>query len=133
MPRNVVPTFFVAQTLFAGVIEGAMVGKYQVRTRTDLHAFRRDFNALLRQAIGLDEERLRIDDHAVTEHARLAAMHDARRQQVEHERLIPNLDRMARVVAALIACDDLELLSEQINNLAFAFIAPLGADYCDNF
>jgi hypothetical protein len=32
---------------------------------------------LLRKSIGLDEEGFRIDDHAVPEHTRLAAMHDA--------------------------------------------------------
>jgi hypothetical protein len=40
---------------------------------------------------------------------------------------------MARVVAALVPRNDVELLREQIDDLAFAFIAPLGADYCNNF
>ena len=40
---------------------------------------------------------------------------------------------MARIVAALIACDDVEAFGKQIDDLAFAFIAPLGADDCDDF
>src|SRR5438105_12898304 len=39
---------------------------------------------------------------------------------------------MAGVVTALIAHDDVEALGEQIDDLAFALIAPLGADDCDN-
>ena len=39
---------------------------------------------------------------------------------------------MAGVVASLITNDNVEPLGEQIDNLAFAFIAPLGADDRDN-
>src|SRR5436309_9710142 len=35
---------------------------------------------------------------------------------------------MAGVVASLVTNDNVEPLGEQIDNLAFAFIAPLGAD-----
>src|SRR5438876_7259953 len=39
---------------------------------------------------------------------------------------------MAGVVASLITNDDVEPLGEQIDNLAFAFIAPLGTDDRDD-
>ena len=39
---------------------------------------------------------------------------------------------MAGVVASLITNDNVEPLGEQIDNLAFAFIAPLGADHRDD-
>src|SRR2546422_1632301 len=39
---------------------------------------------------------------------------------------------MTGVVASLITDDDVEPLGEQIDNLAFAFIAPLGADDRDD-
>src|SRR2546423_3827025 len=39
---------------------------------------------------------------------------------------------MAGVVTALIAHDNIEALGQQIDDLAFAFIAPLGANDCDN-
>jgi hypothetical protein len=38
---------------------------------------------------------------------------------------------MAGVVAALEADDDIGVLGKQIDDLAFTFIAPLGADDCD--
>jgi hypothetical protein len=40
---------------------------------------------------------------------------------------------VAGVVPALIASDDLETLGEQIDDLAFTFVAPLGANHCDYF
>ena len=39
-------------------------------------------------------------------------------------------DRMARIVSSLIAGDNIEAIGQEVNNLTFAFIAPLGAyDY----
>ena len=35
-------------------------------------------------------------------------------------------------MAALIARDDVETLGQEIDDLAFAFIAPLGTDNCYN-
>ena len=60
-------------------------------------------------------------------------MHNAGWQKMQYKRLVANLDRMARVVSALVTNNDLELLGEQINDLALTFIAPLGAYYCDYF
>ena len=54
-------------------------------------------------------------------------MNDTRWQQVKDERLIANLNRVSGIMAALIANDDLKFLGKQIDDLAFAFIAPLGA------
>jgi len=88
---------------------------------------------LLRQTIRFDEERFGIDDHAVAEHAGLATMHDSRRKQVQDKRLIADLDRVAGVVSALIASNDVETLGEQIDDLAFTFVAPLGAYHCYDF
>src|SRR5206468_9867717 len=69
---------------------------------------------------------------AVAQHTGLAYVNDPGRQQMQDERLVADLDRMSRVVTALIADHDIETLSEQIDNLAFAFIAPLGADNRDH-
>src|SRR5262244_1451006 len=45
---------------------------------------------------------------------------------------VANLNRVAGVVSALVANDYVEAFGEQIDNLAFSFIAPLGADDRDN-
>jgi hypothetical protein len=52
---------------------------------------------------------------------------NSRRQKMEYERLVTYLDRMAGVVTALLARDDVEVFGEKINDLAFTFITPLGA------
>ncbi len=56
---------------------------------------------------------------------------DAGGDQVEHEFFLVDLDRVAGVVAALETDDDVGLLGEHVDDLAFSFVAPLGADYND--
>ena len=51
---------------------------------------------------------------------------------MELERLTAPHDRVARVVAALEAHDRVGLLREQVGDLPFSFVAPLGADYHDS-
>jgi len=40
-------------------------------------------------------------------------------------------ERMTGVVTALVADDNVRVAGEQIDDLAFAFVTPLGADDCD--
>src|SRR6266850_1553074 len=101
--------------------------------RADLDALRRHLDALFHEAVSLFKKCLRVNDHAVAEHARLALVHNTGRQQVKHERPIADLHRMPGVVSALITSDDVESLGKEINYLALAFIAPLGTNYRDNF
>ena len=89
-------------------------------------------NALAHQPISFFKEGFRIDDHAVAEDAGLALMHDAGRKQMKYERVVADLNRVTGVMAALIADHDVEPLGEQIDDLAFSFIAPLGSDDSDN-
>src|SRR5882672_2590585 len=105
-----------------------MIGKYQVSPRTDLDAFRRNFHSLRHQAIGLFKKCFRVDDHAVAQYARLAAVNDSRRQQMEYERLVADLDGVTGVVSTLIARNYVEVFGQKVNDLAFAFITPLRAD-----
>src|SRR4029079_6641134 len=112
---------FVAKSFFTGVIESAVIGEYQVCPRANLHAFWRNFDALLDESIGFDKEGLRIDHHAIAEYTRPAATHDAGRQEMKHERLIANLYRVTGVVSTLVTNNDLKLLGEQIDDLAFSF------------
>src|ERR1051326_8482168 len=103
-----------------------------MRPRTYLYAIWRDLDALAHQSISFFEEGLRIDDHAVAQHARLSLVHNAGRQQMEDEGLIADLNRVTGVVAALIADLYVEPLGKQIYNLALSFITPLGADDSNN-
>ena len=47
---------------------------------------------------------------------------------MQDEFFLIEFDGVARIVAALIADNDVAFAGQKINDLAFAFIAPLGAD-----
>src|SRR6202000_943540 len=81
------------------------------------------------QAIDLAQQHPWVDDDAVADHAGLVGVEDPRRDQVELELLAVADDRVAGVVAALVADDRCSPLGEQIRDLALALVAPLGADY----
>ena len=51
---------------------------------------------------------------------------------MKDEGLVADLDRMAGVMATLITDHDVESFSQQVDDLAFSFIAPLGAYDCDH-
>src|SRR5690606_38148091 len=55
--------------------------------------------------------------------------HHARRQQRELVDLAVDDQRMAGVVAALKAHHDVGPLGQPVDDLAFTFVAPLGADH----
>ena len=86
------------------------------------------FDAAALQAGDLVGDDLRIDDHAVADHAELVGVEDPRRDQVELVDLVAADDRVAGVVAALIADHDVGPLGEQVGDLSLPLVAPLGAD-----
>ena len=88
-----------------------------------------DVDAVPRQLVDLGEQRLRIDDDAVADDAGDAGMQDAGRNQAQDELRAVDVDRVAGVVSALIARDDRKVRRQQIDDLAFAFIAPLRAEH----
>ena len=53
---------------------------------------------------------------------------DAAGNELKNEAMSANDDGVARVVAALIAGDPLEVAGQQVHNFTFALVAPLGAD-----
>ncbi len=87
----------------------------------------RRVDAPARELVELLEEHLRVDDAACADHRRLAGDHAARRL-ADLERLAFDDDRVPGVRAALVAADDVALLGQQVDDLALAFVAPLGPD-----
>ena len=114
------------------MVEGAVVGEYQVRARTDFDARGRDLKPLRGEAVGLGEEGYGVNDHAVAEHAGLARMDDAGGDEVQRVRLVADFDGVAGVVTALVARDHVEALGQEVNDLALALVAPLRADDYDD-
>ncbi len=91
----------------------------------DIEAF--EIDAKLAQVIHLAQQSTRINHHAIADDAGDAAVQDARWHQVERELPLAMHHPMARVAAALIARDILRAVGQLVDELALAFIAPLGA------
>jgi len=89
------------------------------------HALRSELGDLLKQ-------RERIDDNAIADD-RALALHQARRQQRELVSRVAHHQRVTGIVAALEAHDDIGAMAEPIDDLAFALVAPLGADHDDGY
>ena len=104
-----------------------MIRKDQVRRLAEEEVVL-DPDAELAQPLDFLDEADRIDHHTVADDADLILAQDARRNQVQDVFLPFDVDRVAGVVAALRADHHIRLFGQHVNNLALAFIAPLGTD-----
>ena len=87
-----------------------------------------DRDPLSQERLALGPERLRVDDDPVSDVADRARAQDSRRDQVQHERLVPDANRVARVRTALVTRHHIGILTQQVDDLSLALVAPLGAD-----
>ena len=76
----------------------------------------------------LVEEGHGIEHDAVPDHALAAGAEYAAGDQLQHELLAVDDDGVPGVVPAGVAGDEVELLGENVDDLALAFVAPLGAE-----
>ena len=86
-------------------------------------------DALLLELGDFVEERVRIEHHAVADDRQLSRPHHAGGQQRQLVGGAVDDQRVAGIVAALEADDDVGLLRQPIDDLALALVAPLGADH----
>ena len=105
--------------LVPGQDQRGVVGQHQ--------ALRGDLDALRADAFDLGQEVPGIDHHAVADDRQLAAPHQAGGQQRQLEHLAVNDQRVAGIVAALEADDDIGPGRQPVHDLALALVAPLGA------
>jgi uncharacterized surface protein with fasciclin (FAS1) repeats len=94
----------------------------------DAEILRRDMHALRLEAADLGHQRMRIDDDAIANDAQLAGAHDAGGEQAQLVGNAVNDERVAGIVTALEAHDDVGALGEPVDNLALALVAPLRSD-----
>ena len=120
----------LGQTCLFQTILLHMVGHGDGCTVGDLQVCRADLNALLPQLVDLAVQMMRVDDHAVAHDADDIGAQDAGGQQVQHELAALVLHRVTGVVAALIACNDVILLADEVDHAALAFIAPVDTRNC---
>ena len=94
----------------------------------DPQIVRADGDALPLQFCDFVEEGLGIEHHAVADHRKLRGPQHAGRQQRQLVGLAIDDERMAGIVAALEAHDDIGLLRQPVDDLALPLVTPLGAD-----
>ena len=99
-----------------------------MRAVRDHQILRRHADTLLAQACDFTRERHGINDHAIADDTHFSRPQNATRDQMQHIFFPGDDDGVPRVVATLRADDEVRLLGEEINDFAFAFVAPLGAD-----
>src|SRR5690606_852043 len=95
-------------------------GRY-AQARTDVQAGLFQLADLLEQGFGRQHD-------TIADVAGDVGMHDARRNQAEDGLVAVDPQRMAGIVPALEADDALRGFRKPVDNLALAFITPLGAD-----
>ena len=113
---------------FAQRVELAMQRQDQRDVLGDAQIVRADGDALAPQLRDLVEKGLRIEHHAVADHRELGRPQHAGRQQRQLVGLAIDDERMAGIVAALEAHDDIGLLRQPVDDLALPLVTPLGAD-----
>ena len=87
----------------------------------NMHAGRTQRVHFLQEGEGIEYNP--IPDYAAAPFAQHAAW-----DELKDELLALDRDRVSRIMAARIASHDVEALGENVNDLAFAFVAPLRAD-----
>ncbi len=87
-----------------------------------------DVDPVLHQLIDLGEERLGVEHDAVADGTADAGMQDARRDLVQDERIVADVDGVTGVRPTLVAHHPVGALGDDVDELPLPFVAPLGAD-----
>ncbi len=118
----------VAEGILAHAVELAVDRQDQRGIVGDAQGLRRHLDALAAQPLDLVQQRPGIDHHAVADDRELARPDDAGGQQAQLVGLVADDKGMAGIVAALEAHHDIRPRRQPVDDLAFALVAPLGAD-----
>ena len=88
-------------------------------------------NPTCAEIVDLFHEGQRIERDAVSDDVDLTGVQNPRRDQVQDVFVIPDDDGVARVRAALISNDEVCVARQEIDDLPFTLIAPLGTKYAE--
>ena len=88
----------------------------------------RDLHALSLQMVHFFDQRTGIDHDAIPNQTPGAAIQNPRRDQMENERIPFIDDGMAGIGAPLVPHNQIGILGKDVDDLPFAFVAPLGPD-----
>ena len=121
------PDAALAELRLGGEVERRVVGHDQVGVLRDEEVAVEGHPAT-HERLHLLDERARVHDHAAADHAATARVQDARRDRVQDVFLAADDDRMAGVVAARVARDDIHVRRQEVDDLALALVPPLRSD-----
>jgi hypothetical protein len=96
------------------------IGNYQLRTNVD---------ASFLERFDFCHQRAGVDYDAVSDDGFDAGTEDSARDQLQNELRFANIDGVSSVVPSLVAHYHIEAFTEEIDDFAFAFIAPLGTEH----
>ena len=117
----------LAEVIFTGMVKSHVVRHQKRAIAGHVEAGLRVHSVFL-QLIEFGEKGGRRKDNTVAEVALHRRMHDAGRNEAKHGLVAVHDDRMAGVVAPVEAHDAVDLGGEPVDDLALAFVTPLGAD-----
>ena len=87
-----------------------------------------DIDSTFQERVVFLEELLDIKDHAIPKQAATSGVQHPRRDLMENELIVTNMNSVACVCATLVASYDVDLLSEHVYDLSFSFITPLASN-----
>ena len=87
-----------------------------------------DFHTELSQLFDLPDKSNRIDNYAVADDADFSPAQNSRRNEMQDVSRVAVHNRVPRVVPALAAHDHVGVTGKHVDDLALAFISPLGAN-----
>ena len=125
MPRRVVPICSLPS--FASPAWSRSMWYGMIRCALALMRRPERSTPFARRLVQLARQHLRVDHDAVADRAQLAGIEDPGRDQVELPVHAVAHDGVPGVVAALEADHEIRLLREEVDDLALALVAPLGA------
>ncbi len=127
MPRAVVPMRPAPPRLLASPVEDRVAGQQHVGAVGDEEAAVEAYTGLV-EAGQLGEHGVGRHHHAVAQDADHVRMQDAGGNELQGEMAVPELDRVAGVVATLITHDAVEGRAEEIDDLPLPLVPPLHPD-----
>src|SRR5688572_9240416 len=122
--------FSLASEPFPGQINGLVVRHDEMRFFADTQQRIIKQMPLGLESVNLLDQNLRINHHAVADHAQLIWMQRPGRNEMQYGLFAVHHQGVTGVVAALEADDDIGVAGKKIDDFAFTFVAPLGSDDC---
>ena len=117
----------VLEARFLQRVELAVPRQQQGGALADLQVLRCNRHTCGAQGLDLVIQVLAVERHAVAENVHHTLAEDAAGQQVQGELALIVHDGVARVAAALIAHDHVEMVGEVVDHAALALVAPVDA------